>query len=148
MTANDAYTELVRRSKELGAINSCAAVLGWDQHTYMPPKGGALRGEQMAFLASLSHQKFTDPKVGELLAAVEGSDLVKDPESDAAANARELRRAYDRATKIPEALVAELARVTTEAQQVWEQAKKKNDYASFRPSLQRVVALKRQEADA
>jgi carboxypeptidase Taq len=61
---------------------------------------------------------------------------------------REWRRAYDRATKIPQSLVEELARVTTEAQQVWEQAKKKNDYASFRPMLERVVELKRQEADA
>jgi carboxypeptidase Taq len=148
MTANDAYAELVRRSKELGVLNSCAAVLGWDHQTYMPPKGGALRGEQMAFLASLSHQKFTDPKVGELLAAIEGSDLVRDPESDAAANVREIRRAYDRATKIPQSLVEELARVTTEAQQVWEQAKKKNDYATFRPMLEKVVELKRQEADA
>ena len=86
MTATEAYAELVRRSKELGVLNSCAAVLGWDQQTYMPAKGAALRGEQMAFLAALGHQKFTDPKVGELLAAVEGSDLAKDPESDAAAN--------------------------------------------------------------
>jgi carboxypeptidase Taq len=148
MTADEAYAELVRRSKELGVINSCAAVLNWDHQTYMPQRGGALRGEQMAFLASLSHQKFTDPKVGELLAAVEASELVRDPEADAAANVRELRRAYDRATKIPPTLVAELARVTTEAQQVWEQAKKKNDYASFKPLLARVVELKRQEADA
>ncbi len=148
MTAADAYTELVRRSKELGVINSCAGVLSWDHQTYMPPKGGALRGEQMAFLASLAHQKFTDPKVGELLAAVEASELVRDPEADAAANARELRRAFDRATKIPSSLVEELARVTTQAQQVWEQAKKKNDYASFQPILAQVVKLKRQEADA
>src|SRR5262245_66544566 len=120
MAPADAYAELVRRSKELGVLNSCAAVLAWDQQTYMPAKGAGLRGEQMAFLASLSHQKFTDPKVGELLAAVEGSDLVTDRESDAAANVRELRRNYDRATKIPQSLVEELARVTTAAQQAWE----------------------------
>ncbi len=77
MTAVDAYAELVRRSKELGVLNSCVAVLGWDQQTYMPAKGAGLRGEQMAFLASLAHQKFTDPKVGELLASVEASELVK-----------------------------------------------------------------------
>jgi carboxypeptidase Taq len=148
MTAADAYAELVRRSKELGVLNSCAGVLSWDHQTYMPAKGGALRGEQMALLASLAHQKFTDPKVGELLAAAEASDLVRDPESDAATNVRELRRAYDRATKLPQALVEELARTTTEAQQVWERAKKTNDYPSFRPLLQRIIELKRQEADA
>jgi carboxypeptidase Taq len=148
MTAADAYAELVRRSKELGVLNSCAAVLGWDQQTYMPAKGAGLRGEQMAFLASLAHQKFTDPKVGELLAAVEGSDLVKEPDSDAAANVREIRRAYDRATKLPPDLVEELARVTTAAQQAWEQARKANDYPTFRPWLEKVVGLKRREADA
>src|SRR4051794_33432814 len=66
MTPHDAHAELVRRAKELGVLNSCAAVLAWDQQTYVPQKAGALRGEQMAFLASLAHQKFTDPKVGEL----------------------------------------------------------------------------------
>ena len=143
-----AYTELVRRSKELGVLNSCAAVLAWDQQTYMPANGANLRGEQMALLASLAHQKFTDPKIGELLAAIEGSDLGADPESDAAANVRELRRSYDRATKLPQALVEELARVTTQAQQVWQTAKAKNDFPQFQPWLEKVVALKREEAAA
>src|SRR5262245_64928693 len=111
MAPADAYAELVRRSKELGVLNSCAAVLAWDQQTYMPTKGAGLRGEQMALLASLAHQKLTDPRIGELLSTVEDSDLVKAPESEAAANTREWRRAYDRATKIPPTLVEELARV-------------------------------------
>jgi carboxypeptidase Taq len=148
MTPHAAYDELIRRSRELGVLNSCAAVLGWDQQTYMPHRGAGLRGEQMAFLAALSHQKFTDPHVGELLARVESSELIGDPDSDAAANVRELRRACDRATKIPQSLVEELARVTTQAQQAWEQARKANDFSGFRPWLEKVVALKRQEADA
>ncbi|HYH63766.1 MAG TPA: carboxypeptidase M32 [Urbifossiella sp.] len=148
MTAADSYAELVRRSKELGVLGSCAAVLGWDQQTYMPTNGAALRGEQMAFLAGLAHGKATDPKVGELLAAVEGSELTRDPESDPAANVRELRRGYDRATKLPAALVEELARVTTAAQQAWQQARAANDFPAFRPHLEKVVALKRQEAQA
>jgi carboxypeptidase Taq len=148
MTSASSYSELHRRSKELGVLNSCAAVLGWDQQTYMPAKGAELRGEQMALLASLVHQKLTDPRIGELLSEVEGSDLVKSADSEAAANVREWRRAYDRATKIPQALVEELARVTTAAQQAWQEAKAKNDFPHFRPHLQKVIDLKRQEADA
>lgn len=148
MSPAEAYAELVRRSKELGVLNSCAAVLGWDQQTYMPTKGAGLRGEQMAFLGALAHQKFTDPKVGELLSAVEETELVKDPVSDAAASVREWRRGYDRATKIPQSLVEELARVTTQAQQAWQEAKKKNDFATFQPWLEKVVELKREETAA
>ena len=148
MSPADAYAELVRRSKEIGVLNSCAAVLSWDQHTYMPTKGAPLRGEQMAFLAALAHQKATDPKIGELLATVQGSDLVKEADSEAAANVREWRRGYDRATKLPPELVEELARVTTAAQQAWQEAKAKNDFPLFRPHLEKVVDLKRREADA
>lgn len=148
MSPTDAYAELVRRSKEIGVLNSCAAVLSWDQHTYMPTKGASLRGEQMAFLAALAHQKATDPRIGDLLSAVESSDVVKGANSEAAANVREWRRAYNRATKLPPELVEELARVTTAAQQAWQEAKSKNDFPLFRPHLEKIVDLKRQEADA
>jgi carboxypeptidase Taq len=146
MVAGDAYTELIRRSKELAVLNSCAAVLSWDQQTYMPTRGADLRGDQSAFLASLAHQKFTDPKINELLSTIECSEFVKEP--DPAVNVREILRVYDRATKIPAALVEEMARVTTAAQHAWEQAKRTNQFATFAPHLERVVKLKRQEADA
>ena len=63
-------------------------------------------------------------------------------------NVREIRRAYDRAVKLPQRLVEELARVTSVAQQVWQEARKADDFAAFRPSLEKIVALKREEAQA
>ena len=65
----------------------------------------------------------TAPVIGELLAAVEGDRPDARPGSDAAVNVREIRRAYDRAVKLPQRLVEELARVTTQAQQVWQEAR-------------------------
>ncbi len=148
MTPNEVYAELVRRGRELAVINSCAALLGWDQQTYMPRNGAGLRGDQLAWMAGLAHAKATDPKIGELLAAVEGSPLVMDPDSPEAANAREWRHGYDRATKLPARLVEELARVTTAAQQAWQDAKTTSTYSLFQPHLEKVLALKREEADA
>jgi len=148
MTPADAYAELVRRSKEVALLNSCSAVLQWDQQTYMPRAGAALRGDQVALLAALAHEKATDPRTGELLAAVEGSQLVADAGSVEAANVRELRHTYDRAVKLPKRLVEELARTTTRAQEAWVGARTKNDFPAFRPWLERVLALKREEATA
>src|SRR5262249_37761295 len=68
--------------------------------------------------------------------------------SDAAVNVREIRRVHDRAVKLPKSLVEELARATTHGQQAWQEAKKKSDFALFRPHLEKIVALKRQEAQA
>jgi carboxypeptidase Taq len=148
MSPDAAYAELIRRTMEAAVLSSCGAVLGWDERTYMPHNGSAFRGDQMALVARLTHEMTTDPKVGECLAAVEGSPLVADPESPATINVREIRRTYDRAVKLPKDLVEELARVTTRAQQVWQEARGRNDFPSFRPWLEQIIALKRREAEA
>src|SRR5579883_1799974 len=148
MNHEQAYTELLRRVREAALLESCAGVLGWDERTYMPHRGSAHRAEQMALLARLTHEMLTNPILGELLASVEGSALVRDKDSDAAANIREIRRHYDRAVKLPKELVEELARVTTRAQQVWQEARQANDFSAFQPWLEKVVALMRQKAQA
>src|SRR5262249_54679324 len=94
------------------------------------------------------HEMLTAPAIGELLSDVESSPVARDGESERAANIREIRRSYDRAVKIPKELVEELARVTTRAQQVWQEARQANDFAMFAPWLKKIVALKRQEASA
>jgi carboxypeptidase Taq len=148
MTPETAYAELIRRSKEAAVLSSCGAVLGWDERTYMPHGGSTFRGDQMALLARLTHEMATDAKVGECLKAIEGSSLVQDAEAAEAINVREIRRAYDRAVKLSKELVEEIARVTTRAQQVWQEARERNDFASFRPWLEQIITLKRREADA
>ena len=80
MNANVAYAELVRRAREQALLDSCADLLEWDEETYMPSGAVAHRSEQRALLAGLSHERATDPWLGELLGEVEGSDLVKDAE--------------------------------------------------------------------
>jgi carboxypeptidase Taq len=147
-TAEQAYAELTRRTREAALLESCGSVLGWDECTYMPRKGSAHRSEQGALLARLSHEMRTTPQVGQLLGEVEGTELVRDPASDAGANVREIRRAYDRAVKLPAALVEELARVTMQAQQVWRDAKKASNFALFRPTLAHIVRLIREKAQA
>src|ERR1700736_5222755 len=91
-----AYTQLITTLREIGLLGSVASVLHWDERTQMPVKGTDHRANQPSLLSRLTHEQFTSPKIGELLAAVEGSDLVNDREGDPAVNVRETRRAYDR----------------------------------------------------
>jgi len=147
MNAQAAYEALVAELREVAVLGSVNSVLGWDERTYMPDRGAEHRANQSSLLAKLVHERFTSPKVGDLLAAVEGSPLVRDPESDAAVNARETRRAYDRATKLPTPLVEEMTRTAVLGEQAWGEARAKNDYPSFRPWLEKLLGLKRREAD-
>lgn len=142
----EAYDELTRRSRELAILASCSAVLGWDEQTYMPAGGAEHRSAQMAMLAGLQHERATDLRIGELLAIVEDSPFVRDPDSLEAADIREWRRGYNRRTRLPRSLVEELARITSMAQSEWVAARAVSDFARFRPWLESIVRLKRNES--
>jgi carboxypeptidase Taq len=147
-SATEAFEELLKRSREYRLLASTAELLGWDERTYMPRQGSAHRGGQMGILARLCHEILTHPRTGELLGQAESSGLTSNRESDSAVNLREIRRTYDRAVKVPQRLVEEIARVTIQAQGVWQEARQANDFRPFRPWLEKVVALKREEAAA
>jgi carboxypeptidase Taq len=102
----------------------------------------------MALLAGLVHDRATDPRYDELLSIVEASSLVSDPESPQAVNVREIRRDFDRERRLPRRLVEESARVTALASQKWAETRKRDDFKSFAPWLDRIFALAREEADA
>jgi carboxypeptidase Taq len=143
-----AYEELIGRVKETALLRSSAAILGWDQRTQMPPGGVEQRSRQLAQLAGLIHERASDPRIGELLDECEDDpELLAPPHADTAANLRELRRGYDRATRLPGALVEEMARTHSCAEHEWQRARAKSDFSLFRPWLERNVELARRQAE-
>ncbi len=142
------YQELLKLLREAAVLNSCASLLGWDEQTYLPQAGSAHRAEQLALLAGLTHDRSTSPRIGELLTELEQSGSLGDAESVLAVNVREARHSYDRNTKLPRTLVEELSRTTTLAQSAWVSARKKSSFAEFQPWLEKMVALKREQAEA
>jgi len=143
-----AYERLLSLSKEISLLNSCMALLDWDEKTYLPRGGVKHRGDQLALLAGIRHQKATSPEIGELLKKLEGSHLTNDPDSFEAANIREIKHGYEKLVKIPRSLVEELTRVTTVAHGVWAEARQKSDFSLFLPYLEKIIKLKRQQAEA
>ncbi len=147
MDARQAYQELESWSKQIAILGSIGGMLGWDQRVMMPPNATAHRAEQFATLSAIIHQRATDPRIEELLAIVEQSDLVKDPESVEVVNIRQWRREYDHATKLPLELVVEFRRTTALAEKAWEEARAKSDFSLFQPHLEKIVPLVREIAE-
>ncbi|HEV8379752.1 MAG TPA: hypothetical protein VGP99_12940, partial [Tepidisphaeraceae bacterium] len=115
----DRYSNLIRTLKEISTLDSAASLLSWDEQTFMPRKGAELRANQASLLARMSHEKFTDRWLGELLRELEGGELTREQYSDSAVNIRWTRRLYDRATKVPPKLVEELSRTAVLAHEAW-----------------------------
>ena len=146
MTAESAsYRKLLKRVREISLQASAREALTWNQETYMPPKALGFRAEQLAYLGSEAHRMFTAKKVGQLITECEQHGFT--PETDEAANVREWRRRYDRATKIPARLVEKMERAKTHAREAWKTAREQSKFRLFKSHLQKMVDLNRQMAD-
>ena len=137
-----AYDDLMAFQRETEALSQVAGRLGWDQETMMPRDAAPQRGEEMAAMESVLHARRTDPRVADWLAEAETSGEVE------VAQLRNIRRSYERASKVPAKLASEIARVTSEAQGAWAGARAEDDFAAFAPVLREVVSLKREEGAA
>jgi carboxypeptidase Taq len=133
---------LRERLGEISDLGRARALLEWDERTKMPPRGAEIRAEQLATLTRLRHQRLSSDELGRLLDAaateVEGSA----PESFEASLVRVGRREWEKARQVPADLRAETARVTSIAENAWEQARESSDFAAFLPHLERVIELK------
>src|SRR5262245_22225367 len=138
---------LKARLLEVDDLGNAAALLRWDQTTYMPPEGAPARGRQLATLSRLSHERFTDAETGRLLDAAARETASLPFESDEASLVRVTRRAWEQAVKLPSALVAELQEHSARSYQAWTEARPRNDFAAMRPHLERTLELSRRMAD-
>jgi carboxypeptidase Taq len=144
---SDAIAALKARLSRIVRLNEANAVLGWDQQTYMPSGAAEARAEQMATLSEIWHETFTSSQTGDLIAAAEAVTPSLNPDSDDARMVKKVRRDFDKATKLPTELVAEMMRHETLSQEIWVKARAHSDFASFAPALKKEFELTRQKAE-
>jgi carboxypeptidase Taq len=140
---NSAFDELRTRLAEITDLAQSSALLHWDQQVMMPPRGAAVRAEQIATLGRIAHERFTDPEVGRLLDRLAGFEEEHEYDSFEASLVRVTRRDWEKACRVPADLRAEMSRASTLGFPIWVEARMRNDFASLQPVLQRNLDLAR-----
>ncbi len=130
--------------RELAVIRSSADTLGWDQETYLPPAAAEFRASQLAWLSSRAHELATSDEWKCDLESAEAADSGTD--AKLTANLRELRREFDRATKLTVELVARESTATSLAKHAWAEARKHSDFPAFAPHLETLLGIAREKA--
>ena len=143
-TENAAYHQLEEAFATLAALRGVMGILHWDAAVIMPEISAHARGEQMAGLSQIMHERMADPHMGQLLDEAEYKQAELDDTQQA--NLREMRRQWKHANAVDVALVKEMALVTSESEMAWRTARKNNDFAGFLPHLQKVMELVRTKA--
>jgi len=138
-------------SEHMAQINDLCCVINlltWDARTQMPDEGTETRGHQIGTVARIAQERFTSPLTQELIDAAEkeiAEGSCDEFQIQAVAQARE---AYQISKRIPLDLVTELNALKSISQQVWTEARKKDDFQSFAPYLEKMVALNQNLAEA
>jgi carboxypeptidase Taq len=139
--------ELLAMTSEVADLRAALSLLSWDQNTAMPEGAASVRGEQLATLQGLIHERWTTERLGELLSEL-ATPTQTAPFTDAdRALVREVNRERAYATRLPRGLVEEMARVEASSFEAWRKARETNDFALFAPWLARTITLQREVAD-
>lgn len=141
MTDEPRLGELRRRLGEIEDVRKARQLLEWDLETMMPPAGAGVRAEQLGTLARIAHERFISDELGALLEDLRTHEQTLPYDSDDASLIRVARREYERARRVPAELRAELARTGAHGIHAWQRARAENDYAVFRPALERNLEL-------
>ena len=144
---------LKSRLLEIQHLKGAATLLSWDQETYMPAGGGQTRAEQLGTLHTLAHAKFVAPEIEDLLLhLIDPATGLANADADGLDDAskallRETWQDFSRAKKLPSEFVNRLERECSLAQQVWAEARRRDDFLQFLPNLQTIITLKFEEID-
>jgi carboxypeptidase Taq len=146
-TLFSSYKNLMNKAKGLSIFQSTESIVHWDMETMMPPKAIKLRSQQLALLSRIEHKISTDPEIGTLL-----KEIVRHPEYDKLddvqkRNVHLIKKQYDEQTKLPEELVAEIAKQQAITVDVWKKAKATRNFSMFKPELEKLVELKKKAAE-
>jgi carboxypeptidase Taq len=132
---------------ELADLSNAAHLLHWDQQTMMPPAGRESRAEASATLRRVLHERLTAPETGEAIEAAQAALDGVAEDSDEARLVAVARRRFEKASRVPGELTAELARAASLGHEAWVRARAASDFSLFAPYLERNVELALQYVD-
>ena len=143
-SVSQALEALDKHQKTLAAYNHAIGVVYLDAATAAPKGTWEGRGMTIATLSEITYNLETDPKVGQMLAFLE--DHADELNAVQKRQVEVLRKNYDETKRIPADECVAYSVLLNDAQVAWEKAKNENDFDTFAPYLEKIVAYNRKFA--
>src|SRR5712691_5491110 len=138
---NPVVLDVLARYKSVAAMTHASSLLGWDLEINMPEAGASARGQAQSEI-ELLRQKMTIDLAG----PVEKAEKLRALNEAEKGVVRVVKRELNYFQKVPPKLVEELQKATIDANIPWREARKKSDFNIFKPHLEKITELKREEA--
>ena len=136
MDKNKLLKDFKELQTKIFAYRHAMMLVNWDGSTFAPPKSAQGRAISASVLSGELHNLATSEKTGELLEALSQAGELDEA---IAAQLNEMKRDYRKMTCIPVEEMMAFTKLRAEAEVIWGDARKNNDYKSFAPSLEKLI---------
>ena len=144
MERNQALEKLREIEKKQVAYAHATGLIYYDGVTAAPRGTAANRGETLAILSEVQYGLSTGPEIAEVVETLKAHLDELDPVTRRIVEVKD--KSLRELRKIPVEEYVAYSRLTNEAQEVWHKAKEENDYASFAPYIDQLVAANKRFA--
>lgn len=144
MTTAELYNTYKEKMQRIADVRNANAVLQWDQETYLPPKGAHFRGQQISTLSEIAHKLFSEEALGNMLHDLAAKDDLSPAEKKNVALTLE---DYEKNKKYTGPFVRQLSDQVNKTFHAWIEARKQNAFSVYEKDLDKLVQLKKQEAE-
>ena len=138
------YLQFKELMTKIADINYAAAVLMWDLETNMPKKGESFRSQQISTLSGIAHDLFISAEMESFLNGLKDDHSLSEA---AIINIEQTRKVFNKKKKFSTAFIVEMSQTVSETFNAWQQAKNTNNLQVYLPQLEKLIQLKRQEAE-
>lgn len=143
-TLNEALEAMAAFQQTKAAFDHAMGMLSVDAVTVAPSDSGEGRGRTMGVLSRLSYDLETDPAVARWLSVLEANRESLTPIQRRQAEV--IRKNFEKTNRIPAEEYVAYNILLNDAQDTWEKAKNRDDFDSFAPYLEKIVAYNRKLA--
>lgn len=140
---SELFEQLKPHLDKINAYSSALTLFSWDSETCAPKDSSEYTSRVVGELSSEQFKANTDPLLKELLVKLKGDDSLSVNEK---AIVRNLWKTLEDMEKIPPDEYREYAELQAVAAQIWQKAKREDDYASFSPTLEKIISYNKKFA--
>ncbi|MBU9721427.1 MULTISPECIES: carboxypeptidase M32 [Bacillaceae] len=129
--------------KKMSNYGEAIGLMAWDLRTGAPRKGVEQRSEVLGTLSSEVFRMKTSDTMKSFIEDLSEDSIFQQLGDVTKGTLLECKKEYTKLTNVPEEEYSKFVVLTAKAESAWAEAKEKNDFKSFQPYLEEIVAYNR-----
>ncbi len=137
-----AFQDLMPYLEKNMAFHTAINIIDWDANTLAPEESSEYTAKAMGILSQEQFTSLINPKVKEIMEGLKEEELSQTEK----AILRRLKKEYQKSEAVPANEMREFTELAARATNVWQKAKKEQNFSLYAPYLEKIVEYKKKFA--